>query len=247
MKKALVFIGICLAVGCVHEPPTPEGSTVELTFNLHWGGEAFEVGNVYTDELGHHILVSTFKAYFSEIALVDADGVETPISNIEIVDFTEQPIIAATIDPGDYTGLIFGLGVPEAWNKDVDPIHYESDHPLSAVGAGASMFWFWNTGYIFMKFDGQTDLTGGDPVDLANPFAFHCGDDFLYQEHEFTKDISMEYKGTTELVIDIDVKRFLHSSSDTIDLEIDFLTHTAGNPELATRFMNLVNEAISLQ
>jgi len=247
MKRIGVLICICLAVGCVHEPPVPAASTVELKFNLHWGNEAFEVGGVYTDALGHHVRASTFKAYFSEIALVNAEGLETPISNIEIVDFAENPVITATIDPGDYSALRFGLGVPEAWNKDVDPINYESDHPLSAVGAGASMFWFWNTGYIFMKFDGQTDLSGGDPVDLADPFAFHCGDDFLFQEHNFAKEISLEYEGTQELIIDIDVAKFLSSPDDTIDLEVDFLTHTAGNPELAERFMTLVNDAISLQ
>lgn len=247
MKYFLPLLGLVIISSCVHDPPTDPAGTVNINMNMLWGNSAFEVGEVYTDVLGHHVRVANFKAYLSEIYLTNSAGRDIPISNVEIIDFASASTISAEVPPGNYTALKFGLGVPESWNKDVDPSTYENDHPLSAVGGGASMFWTWNTGYIFVKFDGHADLTGNDPDNLEAPFAFHCGEDFLYHNHEFDKLIGLEDKGIENLTIDFQVDKFLYNATDTINLEEDFLTHTGGNPELATRFMTLANEAISLQ
>ena len=220
-----------------------EPGTLVLDIKATYQGAPFELGQVYEDHLGHRIRADIFKTYLSDIQINDENGVSELIQDIALIDFGNPDSFSIELDAGTYSGFRFGTGVPADRNKDSDPNQYPNDHPLSVNGS-QGMFWFWNTGYIFTKYEGKVDLEGVDGNELLDPFAFHCGEDFLFDTHEYGGNIEIESDQETRVIIEFRVDEFLVGEDDSIDLELDYLTHTSGNIELAERFMELFNESI---
>ena len=155
-----------------------------------------------------------------------------------------NPGISAEVESTNYNKIQWSGGVPASVNKDSDPAAFPNSHPLSVQGS-AGMFWSWNTGYIFTKFDGKANLTGGlGPV--LDPFAFHIGEDFLYRSHEASVNVCPNGDETQRVYIDFHVDQFLANPIDTIDISQDNITHTSGNVELAERFNENFNSAITV-
>lgn len=255
--KAFKYLSILLAFSltlsaCKKEDeencdPVTDGS-LRVNVTSYFNNEAFAVGNVYTNTNGYRVRVDDFKFYLSELYAIQSDGTEIELKDIDLINLVSGVESMSFILPdGDYSGIRFSIGVPEAFNKDQDPTQYPNDHPLSVNGA-QGMFWTWNTGYIFMKVEGKADLEGEEGNDLLSPFAFHCGEDLLFRTHVFNNNAFSIQKGqVVDLDIRFDVDRFFYSQNDTIDIAIDNLTHTSGNPELAERFTELFNNAISVE
>lgn len=228
---------------CTKEPEPETEGMLRLAPRAYFNEMPLEIGTSYTDVLGHTVRVDGFKTYISEVFAVKTDGSEVPLLGIDLINFLDAPTYNWTIERGDYQGIKFAMGVPEELNKDQDPAQYPSNHPLSVNGS-AGMFWTWNSGYIFTKFEGKANLDGeADPI-LA-PWAYHVGEDFLYQEHFIEKPFTIG-EATEVLYLDFDADRFFYNDSDTINIAEDNITHTSGNVELAERFNTLFNEAISL-
>lgn len=251
--KHSIFIVILVAAafaGCKKDDPKcpePEMGTLNVRLNALFEGQTLEIGEVYYDVLGHRIRVDGFKTYIANVYAIKEDGTEVLVKDIFLADFDEENVISGAIEVGNYTGIRFGTGVPEEVNKDTDPSVYANDHPLSAIGS-EGMFWHWNTGYIFTKFEGKADTLGQEGNDLLHPFAFHCGDDPFYEVHEHTdQSFSLAANDEAELAIDFHADRFFYSATDTIDIKLNFLTHTSGNYDLAERFMAIFSEAVDME
>ncbi len=222
-------------------------SEVQITFEPRMYNSDFEVEQVYPDGLGHLIRVDGFQCYFSKIELVGEDGSVIPVRDFFLANFQSQPSISLKLDAGKYTSLRFNVGIPPEYNKNVDPTTYPNNHPLSVQGS-EGMFWFWNTGYIFTKFEGKANLEGVEGNPLLSPFAFHCGDDPLLRH--FSRPLSKAVYipgGNNNLRIIIHVDKILNGLTDQINIEEDFLTHTSGNYDLAERFMDNFSAALELQ
>lgn len=227
--------------------PEPGPGTVNISLNALYQGGELEIGEVYYDILGHRIRVEGFKTYISEVVAVRADGTTETVSDVFLANFEEENVITGQIPAGEYVGFKFGTGVPEDRNKDADPSNYPNDHPLSAIGS-EGMFWHWNTGYIFTKFDGKADTLGQEGNDLLHPFAFHCGDDPFYQTHEnLNSSFTLNPDEEVNFEVNFHAEKFLYSAADTIDIKVNYLTHTSGNYDLAERFMSLFNQAIEIE
>jgi hypothetical protein len=166
------------------------------------------------------------------------------MKDILVHDFNEPLEITSDIKEASYTTLKMSIGVPSERNKDQDPSQYANSHPLSVQGS-SGMFWTWNTGYIFTKFDGRLDLTGQEGAQLIDPFAFHTGEDLLYRTIELPVNVVAEKDGNYTINVKMDIKKFIDNSNDQIDLSVDYLTHTVGNMNLARRFAE--NVALSFE
>jgi hypothetical protein len=219
------------------ETVIPDG-TVNVAFHSLYEGQDFAEGTVYLSSLGYRIRVDDFRNYFSMVQLHRTDGALVDVKDFYLADFYRaDPTLTATAPPGTYDSLFFNIGIPAAYNTGVDPSIYPSVHPLSVVSA-QDMFWGWNAGYIFFKFDGKLDSTGVDTAELLEPFAFHCGDDPLFTAvHIPLQNATVMSNGNKTIDVDIHVDRILKSDQDTIDLATDYITHTSGNVELAQRIM----------
>ncbi|MEY3398622.1 MAG: hypothetical protein RL220_1216 [Bacteroidota bacterium] len=235
---ATVFI-----TSCEYENSSP--GRVRVTFEATFKGQPFIIGSQYDDELGNIMQINTFMSYFSMLQVVRQDDSKELIRDFALVNFNGKPSFELEMESGDMKGIEFNIGIPKAYNKDVDPTTYPNSHPLSVQGS-QGMFWHWNTGYIFTKFEGMADTTGTGTA-LEHPFAFHIGDDPMFRVLPATQSFSLEPGEVKDIRIIVQVDKILKSESDEIDLATDYLTHTSGNIELATRFMNNFKNAIIIQ
>jgi hypothetical protein len=245
-RFSLLFGALIFVLGSLSsckEETTPAPGELTLTPKAYFNNEPLVIGDLYTDILGHTVRVENFKCYIAEITAIEDSGVEHELAVVDLVDFENPIALTYTLPSGNYTGFRVSIGVPPELNKDQDPAQYESDHPLSLYGA-EGMFWSWGTGYIFTKFDGKANFAGeNDPI--LDPYAFHCGEDFLYTTLNFGRNFCVGEE-TASLELRFNVEKFFYNANDTIDIQVDNFTHTNGNVPLAERFSALFNEAIEL-
>ncbi|MEM8545253.1 MAG: MbnP family copper-binding protein [Cyanobacteria bacterium P01_H01_bin.119] len=143
--------------------------TVTINFAAQVGDEAFACGETYS--LGSADTPATamdFRFYVSQVALLDADGNETPLvlqqdgkwqhQDVALLDFENRTgacangtpetrtQVVGSVPAGDYIGLKFTLGVPFNLN------HIDSTLAPSPLNLTA-MWWNWNFGYKFARID----------------------------------------------------------------------------------------------
>jgi len=232
---------------CDKTENTPKNTgTVKLRFKATHNGEPFVINQIYRDFLNHRIRVEQFKSYFNNIYLVKEDDTQVMLKDVILVNFGSGAEVVTSVPVGKYKALHVGMGVPKEQNKDQDPTQYPETHPLSSTGS-QGMFWHWNTGYIFTKYEGKTDLDGVDGNPLADSFAFHIGDDALHREKTFEADIKVHGDNVLVLTLEIDCFKLFSSDFDSIDIADESLTHTSGNLVLAERFTELLSAALTLK
>lgn len=203
---ATVSLGAAAMIlaACAAAPTPPAGGpaasqTVVVRFAAQVNAQPFACGQTYAGigTTRSTITPSDFRFYVSEVHLIDAGGRAVPVAltqdgawqldNIALLDFEDangpcrngtaamNNSIRGTVPAGRYTGLRFTLGVPFARNHG-DPTVAPSPLNLTA------MFWNWQGGYKFIKFDtatsGQTATTA--PPDArgggnASGFSVHLG------------------------------------------------------------------------
>ena len=246
--RTILFLGlITLSIASCKDDKEEETSAApkaKVVITPVFGDQPFSIGTVYTTNQGYRLRVETMKTYMANIQLHTFDGDSSVMKDILVHDFNEPLEITSDIKEASYTTLKMSIGVPSERNKDQDPSQYANSHPLSVQGS-SGMFWTWNTGYIFTKFDGRLDLTGQEGAQLIDPFAFHTGDDLLYRTIELPVNVVAEKDGNYTINVKMDIKKFIDNSNDQIDLSADYLTHTVGNMNLARRFAE--NVALSFE
>lgn len=171
---------------------------VTITFATLVAGQPFSCTSVYADVgTGPDAAARVFtpqdmRYYVHDVRLVKSSGEEEPVSlsedgawqhaGVALLDFEDASgtcvagdvatnvAIEGTAPAGDYTGLAFRVGVPEALN------HLKVDDQPSPLNRSA-LYWNWTGGYKFTRIEGTTvgallhlGSTGCTPVD-ANDLA----------------------------------------------------------------------------
>ncbi|MCU0943513.1 MAG: metallo-mystery pair system four-Cys motif protein [Hydrogenophaga sp.] len=209
-------------------------------FAAEVNGQPFACGQSYpgVGTTKSTVTPSDLRVYVSELALLRADGQAVPVSliqdgawqleNIALLDFEDgtascrngtpalNTTVRGTVPPGDYQGVRFTLGVPFGRNHG-DPT--VAPAPLN----NTAMFWNWQGGYKFLKFD---SASSGRPVTVAPPapagggsasgFSVHLGSTVCASAGRTTAPtapcqnpnrVSVEFKGfdatRNSLVLDI--------------------------------------------
>ncbi len=245
---ALVITSLVLQSCKDEEPaPVPGKSSATITFDARWEGTPFQIQQVYLDDFGNRIRCDKFMNYFSFIKLVAEDGSEVLVKDFVLADYTDNNSYTAEVPSGKYTALKFGIGVDRDYNKDQDPAQYPSSSPLSVAGS-QGMFWVWNTGYIFAKFEGKADTTGTEGVELLSPIAIHAGDDFSYRTFT-SQPFNVTIDGANHVfAVHINVDRiFSPDQGNVVNIAQDAITHGGTNPDLTNNFMDNYLAAISLE
>jgi uncharacterized repeat protein (TIGR04052 family) len=178
------------ALACVASPSCAssdeQGATmdVEVQFAVQVNGAAFECGRAYPD-IGTHKDAFTprdLRFYVHELVFSDAEGKTHPlelvqdgkfqVDDIALLDFEGHtdacnegtPEVNArvigTLPEGEYRGLSFKLGLPFARNHADQTL---APSPLNLSG----MYWTWQSGYKFFRFEGESPTVGG--------WIFHLG------------------------------------------------------------------------
>lgn len=186
MKSQLLIslITAALLSACANTGTHSSTQSVDIKFAAAINGQPFVCGQSYANvgTTKSTITPSDFRMYVSEVKLVRKDGSTVPVSlaqdgvwqyqNVALIDFEngEGPCrngtaqmntsVRGTVPAGDYSGVELTVGLPFALNHQ-DPTTAPS--PLNTT----AMFWNWQGGYKFVKFD--TASTGVSEQKPAAP------------------------------------------------------------------------------
>ncbi len=123
--------------------------------------------NTYVNDNGDDFKISTFKYYISNIKLQKENNeiISLPETYFLIDESKEDSklISLEEVPEGDYKTLQYTIGVDSARNF--------SGAQTGALDPANGMFWTWNSGYIFLKFEGLSTTSTATDKSLV----FHIG------------------------------------------------------------------------
>ncbi|HHM21589.1 MAG TPA: hypothetical protein ENJ20_06155 [Bacteroidetes bacterium] len=196
--------------------------TLDLVFRLHYDGQllpTFEDITYPYPPFPFHISLISF--FISNITIT-GNGTEEEILEIERIRLNENHDDPASaqqgttlsitgINPGQYTGIRFGLGVPAGLNAK-SPVDFPQGHPLFFSGE----YWDSWDSYIFFKIEGKAD-TNNDGTKETN-IALHAGSNDAFRVKEIPSVFSIEKQQTTTLEFIIEVKNIFENNGQVYDL-----------------------------
>jgi uncharacterized repeat protein (TIGR04052 family) len=136
-------------------------------------------------------LPADFRFYVQDLALIDADGEEVPVAldarepwqteDVALIDFEDMQgrckgtpetnvTITGTVPAGDYTGVAFSNGVPEALN------HLDQSTQPAPLDV-TELYWAWLSGYRFMVAELVQDAEGEPGIGLMHIGSTSCRKD----------------------------------------------------------------------
>ncbi|MEM6263108.1 MAG: MbnP family protein [Bacteroidota bacterium] len=258
----LVLISLLFTAGCGGDDDVAEPKgTFELNFITRVSGEGFQNRLIYQNINGRKFFIENMKMYVGNITLVKEDDTEVKLSDVELFDLGNGGVankvnhgegsfaIFEGVEPGNYKGVKFGIGVPPELNRTVRPSDFEEDEPLADLG----MWWSWLTGYRFLSIDGRIDTTQANlGENFQGSLVYHTGIDELYRELEFTDArhaFTLYTETEKQFFVEIDFNRLFFNDNDTINMVVQNQTHSTpkGSDEykLAEKITdNLVNGAL---
>jgi uncharacterized repeat protein (TIGR04052 family) len=170
MKQLFTTAAALALAACSTVPTAPKTAQVSLNFAAQINGQPFACGQRYdgVGTTGSSITPSDFRMYVSEVKLLRQDGSAVPVQlaqdgiwqhqNVALIDFENgtgpcrngttatNTAVRGQVPAGDYVGVELTVGVPFAQNHQ-DPT--VAPAPLNST----AMFWNWQGGYKFIKFD----------------------------------------------------------------------------------------------
>lgn len=175
MKSNILYLTVVfslsvLFVACDNDPAPRGGVKVEFD-NIVGNKNLVLNGVTYTNASGENFTVTSLKYYVSNFKFTRADGSVFTFPKDEsyflIKEDTKasQMVSLPQVPYGEYTGIEFVVGVDSL--KSVSPL--EQRKGVLDPGNGEGMYWSWNSGYIFMQFEGTS------PAAESEKFNYHVG------------------------------------------------------------------------
>lgn len=149
-----------------------------IKFNNIAGSEALVLNaKQYTNASGESFSISQLQYFVSNIKLRRTDGKEYTIKQDDSYFLIQEnnpatQMVKLKVPPGDYSKLIFVLGVDSLRNTMNISRRTGVLDPASSMDNG--MYWSWNSGYIFFKMEGESPAAPADPTG-NHKFRYHIG------------------------------------------------------------------------
>lgn len=244
------------SIACEKDEPKnptnePSKGAFEIEFDNRAGNANLQLNTedyIYTNVNGDDLRVTELKYYISGIELVRADGsvYQDPMSNdgskgfylIDEAKGEDNVVVLNDIPESAFTDLRFTIGV--------DGNQVEEGAQTGALDVTNNMFWNWNAGWIFVRFQGESPSS----TEENNEVAFHIGG---YQESGENPMLANNLKTVTIPLgyevkvaegrlptahINVDVMK-LFSSPNVIDFSENALRHSPVScVDLADNFPN---------
>ncbi|MFN0202067.1 MAG: MbnP family protein [Bacteroidia bacterium] len=246
----VLFLNLLVITSCEHnivEPPEPTNEKGSLKVEMkHFFGDETLILNegAYKTAFGEDVSVTTFMYYLSNFQLKRSDGtlytypqdssyflIRSHIPDTKDFNLKEIPA-------GDYTELSFIIGVDSARTCTDVSKHYGVLDPAKAEG----MVWDWNTGYIFVKLEGNCQqVNNTSPVNYRYHIAGFGGCNPLSPTRNNIKKVTIPFNQTVKVQ---------PSTTPEIHLKADVAKFFGGvtNWEIAKapNIMNLAKESATL-
>ncbi len=179
----LLLFAFCTTVftSCKNEQPEPAGdgdtNNLTLEFDNRVGAQKLVLGTTpYKNDFGEEFSVTTLNYFISNVSLKKTDGT--------VVKFPDQYFLIRQVDSntwepelknvpaGDYSEVSFMVGVDSL--KSASPIAGRTGVLDTYAYGEDNMWWGWNSGYIFFKFEGTSPVVPANGAGLR-PFQYHVG------------------------------------------------------------------------
>ncbi|MEM6320252.1 MAG: MbnP family protein [Bacteroidota bacterium] len=214
-------------------------TTLDLQYQFTINDEPLQLGKTY-EVGGTAVQFDIARFYVGGITLEPPTGPSLRFEDLYfLVHPEESNYEIGGFDFAPYNKMNFFVGIaPEINSQTEDDFTTRSaNDPLSVQDP--SMHWNWNSGYKFIRVDGQTDTDGDGVVDT--PMAFHIGTDNLLKTLSF--DTPTLQEGANTFTFTLDLNRLYQD----INLAEDWSTHTGNNLPLAQQFLGNFEQALTIQ
>ncbi len=196
-------------------------SMAEVDFHFHYevNGQDYNPNEIY-DVNGAAVRFDVANFYVGGIQLMPEEGDMVAFDGKYLLvtpDVIHQTV--GEVDPGHYHMVRFFVGVgPDENNQtETDFTSREAGDPLAEQTP--RMHWNWNSGYRFMRIDGEVDTDGDGVPDQA--LEFHLGRDEYLTTLQFTAHTDLK-SGENEYEFALDLAALF----DGIDLSTNYSMHT---------------------
>ncbi len=234
------FFGVlALAVLCLtgckkDDDTTPAGQPGEFDIEFeHTVGATPLVLNTqnYATPAGDQFTVTTFRYYISNIKLTRTDGTQyAQPESYYLVDAAveaSQHLTLKNVPTGDYSGITFTVGVDSARNV--------AGAQTGALDPNNGMFWTWNSGYIYTKFEGTSPQAPHAAGAAQGGLVFHIGG--FQKPNNTIRTVSPAFPSGVNLLIRTDHTPEIHFDVDLLKLftgpttvRFATLSNTMGGP-----------------
>lgn len=179
MKNILFYIILVynfVLLGCSEDDALPETGSLVLKFDNVVGTSNLQLNTSdmpYLNEANEAFRVSKLSYYISSIKLKNEDGTiyVDKIENdgsagyylIDEAEAASQQVTLSNVPAGNYTEVTFTIGV------DANQVNQGAQ--TGALDPLKGMFWSWNSGYIFLKVEGNAEAS----TEKDGAFQYHVG------------------------------------------------------------------------
>lgn len=172
--------------------PTPDFEEKNLApFSIEFdnivGERTFSInntGSLYTNSAGEKFSISMLQYFISNIKVTTAEGKTYTVPQDKsyfMINGADKAtrFTKVEVPEGDYTKVTFTLGV-DSLRSTMDLAKRTGVLDPAAGGGhdGGGMYWGWNSGYIFFKYEGNSSVISddvkGDPTGKKQ-FKYHIG------------------------------------------------------------------------
>lgn len=243
-----------------------ENRTADLTLEIDgmFGSSPLSTSSSI-DFNGTAIQVDHARFYVSNVVLLHEDGTEIAITDTplnlpakdgdadilhevtELVgylrhDQNENKLPLGEVPSGSYTGLRFDLGLRGLTNN-VDPTALPAGHPLEKH-ADANNHWSWNSGYIFLRFEGYQDLNGDGLVENTEEAKWwlHLGTANMLRNIQINDAFTLQGDQESMLQLLFDYKKLLEAYGNNLPK-----SHTMNNMPQALTGANALQSVVEFQ
>ena len=193
-----------LTYGYIKKPN--DTTTLKIQFHHFAGNEILRLDDAtYTNELGQSFTVSNFKYYIGKIRLINEKDIAIETKGYYLIKEDEpetKTIELHTIPEGIYKSISFIIGV--------DSIDNCSGAQSGALDPVNGMFWAWNTGYIFLKLEGNAQASKSP----GNIFEYHIGGFKL--PNNCIRIVNLTFE--KPILIDLKLKNEIHLKADILEI-----------------------------
>lgn len=154
------------------------------------------MGEVRTAANGATFKTTKARFYVSQLALIDEAGKHVPAQLVDeggtpleyglaLLDLEHPDSLGLNLraPAGTYRGMQVSIGVPQTCETGVTLNHSDASALNPPLDVDSDMYWSWDPGYVFLKFEGQVQDGGA-----WEGFFFHVGEEPRF----VTLDLSLQ-------------------------------------------------------
>lgn len=169
---------LVISLICILISATASGQ-LAVRFHHLAGDKGLVTGHSYKTPAGDSLTISLLQYYISNIELTKAGGGTYTIPKKESFFLVKQQAdstkeITLTVPEGAYSAISFLVGIDSITSTQNIGERKGVLDPGRDMAAGESMYWTWNSGYIFFKMEGSSPAIPADATGFRE-FEFHIG------------------------------------------------------------------------